>query len=296
MCRLFGLHAGADPVAATFWLVGAPDSLSAQSHRNPDGAGIGVFSPDGTPVVDKQPFAAWQDHEFASAARTLRSATFVAHVRYASTGARTTANTHPFAQDGRIFAHNGVVTDLPEIDMRLQALGATHLVHGDTDSERVFALVTAETARRGGDVVAGLTAAVTWVSDHVPVYALNLVLTTPTDLWALRYPDTHELHVLDRPPGGTGPDRPLNARTNRIGARSEHLGSRPSAVVASEPMDDDPAWRLLDPGELLHIDASLRHESSQPFRTTPRHLLSRSDLDPHTEASQHPGERGPGPV
>src|SRR3954453_2198225 len=26
MCRLFGLHAGAEPVSATFWLLDAPDS------------------------------------------------------------------------------------------------------------------------------------------------------------------------------------------------------------------------------------------------------------------------------
>jgi len=38
MCRLFGLHGGAAPVPATFWLLDAADSLSAQSHRNPDGA------------------------------------------------------------------------------------------------------------------------------------------------------------------------------------------------------------------------------------------------------------------
>lgn len=138
MCRLFALHAGAEGVAATFWLVDAADSLSAQSHRNPDGAGIGVFTPDGTPVVDKQPLAAWQDDEFASAARTLRSSTFVAHVRYASTGARTLANTHPFTECRRVFAHNGVLADLPSIDARLRARGAGHLVHGDTDSERLF--------------------------------------------------------------------------------------------------------------------------------------------------------------
>ena len=47
MCRLFGLHAGAAPLAATFWLIDAPDSLAAQSHRNPDGAGIGVFDAEG---------------------------------------------------------------------------------------------------------------------------------------------------------------------------------------------------------------------------------------------------------
>ena len=80
MCRLFGLHAGPMPVHATFWLVDAPDSLAAQSHRNPDGVGIGIFGPDGAPSVDKQPVAAWQDREFMTAARELRSTTFLAHV------------------------------------------------------------------------------------------------------------------------------------------------------------------------------------------------------------------------
>ena len=106
MCRLFGLHGGAAPVPATFWLLDAADSLSAQSHRNPDGVGIGVFEADGTPTVDKQPIAAWHDTEFTSGARDLRGTTFVAHVRYASTGGHVVANTHPFLQDGRLFAHN----------------------------------------------------------------------------------------------------------------------------------------------------------------------------------------------
>ena len=34
MCRLFGLTSGTVPVQATFWLLDAPDSLEAQSHRN----------------------------------------------------------------------------------------------------------------------------------------------------------------------------------------------------------------------------------------------------------------------
>ena len=48
VCRLFGLHAGRETVDATFWLLEAPDSLLAQSHRNPDGYGLGTFEPDGT--------------------------------------------------------------------------------------------------------------------------------------------------------------------------------------------------------------------------------------------------------
>ncbi len=288
MCRLFGLHAGTAEVAATFWLIDAPDSLAAQSHHNPDGAGVGAFGADGKATVSKQPIAAWEDTQFAAAAHDLRGTTFVAHVRYASTGDHTLANTHPFEQDGRLFAHNGVVQGLTELDRRLADLGAGGLVGGETDSERVFALITAETRRRGGDLAEGLTAAVGWISERLPVYALNLVLTTATDLWALRYPATHELYALARPAGGTGTGRGLEARTSRIHARSPHLADRPAVIIASEQMDDDPGWRLLDPGELLHITSDLTVSSAAPFPPVPGHLLQRGDLDPASAASQHP--------
>ena len=288
MCRLFGLHAGQAPVAATFWLVEAPDSLAQQSRRNPDGAGIGTYDDRRLPVVDKQPMAAWRDTEFVSAARELRSTTFVAHVRYASTGKLSVENTHPFVQDGRLFAHNGVVEGLDELDARLEVLDASHLVHGETDSERMFALITAETSRHDGDVAEGLKAAISWISEHLPVYSLNLLLSTSSDLWALRYPATHELHVLLRPPGDAATASALDARTTRIHARSEHLAARGSLMVASEPMDADPGWRLLDPGELLHVDSDLHVETTTAFPEPPRQLLSRADLDPRTEASQHP--------
>jgi glutamine amidotransferase len=291
MCRLFGLHAGTQDVMATFWLIDAPDSLAAQSHRNPDGAGVGTFGPAGQPEVSKQPIAAWADAQFAAAAQDLRGTTFVAHVRYASTGAHTMANTHPFEQDGRLFAHNGVVQGLPGLDRHLADLGAAGLVGGETDSERVFALITAETRRHRGDVAAGLTAAVSWISARLPVYALNLVLITATDLWALRYPATHELYVLDRPAGGgvgTRTGQALDAISNRIHARSPHLAHQPSVIIASERMDDDPGWRLLDPGELLHVGSTLQIDSTAPFAPEPAHLLGVSDLDPASAASQHP--------
>ena len=291
MCRLFGLHAGG-VADAEFWLLEAPDSLTAQSHRNPDGAGIGAFGPDGQPRVDKQPIAAWQDTEFARTARHLRGTTFVAHVRYASTGAHTVANTHPFLQDGRLFAHNGVVQGLDVLDQRLAELGTAALVAGQTDSERVFALITGETRRHGGDVRAGIISAVGWIVGQLPVYALNLVLATAAELWAVRYPATHELYVLDRPAGGTaggpGGGRALTASSARINARSAQLARQPSVVIASERMDDDPAWRLLEPGELLHVGPGLELGRDTPFPAAPRHLLGLGDLDTAAAASQHP--------
>jgi predicted glutamine amidotransferase len=286
MCRLFGLHTGAAAVSATFWLLDAPDSLAAQSHRNPDGAGIGVFGVDGVPRVDKQPIAAWDDTAFASGARDLEGTTFVAHVRHASIGAHTMVNTHPFEQDGRLLAHNGVVEGLDALDSRLAEMEVSGLVLGETDSERVFALITAETAVRGGDVTAGLVAAISWISAQLPVYSLNIVLTTATDLWALRYPATNELWVLPRPAGGAGASRGLEARTDRIHARSSALAGHPSVIIASEPMDDDPGWRLMDSGELLHVGADLDLDSSVPFPNLPAHQLSMSDLAVPAAASQ----------
>lgn len=289
MCRLFGMHAGGAAVPATFWLVDAADSLSAQSHRNPDGAGIGAFGAAGVPVLDKQPLAAWQDPGFAAAAHTLTGTTFVAHVRHASTGALTTANTHPFLQDGRLFAHNGVVQGLPLLRARLAELGVDGLVQGQTDSEQVFALITAETRRRDGDVSAGLVAAITWIGRHLPIYSVNLVLATATEVWALRYPAANELYVLPRPAGGTGADRRLDLSGSRLQARAEDFATRQAVVVASERMDDDPGWRPLEPGELLHIAADLTVTSGIAFSRGPDHALSLDDLDPPVAASQAAG-------
>ena len=283
MCRLFGLHAGRRLVPATFWLLDAPDNLAEQSRRNPDGTGLGVFGADGVAVLHKEPVAAWQDSEFATEAHDVTATTFIAHVRYASTGALDVANTHPFLQDDRIFAHNGVVEGLDSLDERICELGVADLVGGQTDSERVFALVTAAIRAHDGDVGAGLVDAIGWLADNVPIYAVNLLLGTATDMWALRYPDTHDLYVLDR----RHPDqRRLRLRSSRIRAESEHLTSQPSVLFASEPMDGED-WRLIAPGELVHVDADLRIDTRVAFPDPPRHLLHRDDLSAQVAASQH---------
>ncbi|MHB8689613.1 MAG: class II glutamine amidotransferase [Solirubrobacteraceae bacterium] len=285
MCRLFGLTAGSEPVTAKFWLLDAPDSLREQSHREPDGTGLGWFG-DGQPRVDKQPLAAFEDREFARAARTARSPAFVGHVRFASTGALTLQNTHPFEQAGRLFAHNGVLEGLPELEARLGV--AMSLVQGDTDSERWFALITTEIERRDGDVEAGIVAALEWVAVSLPVLSLNFVMITASGLWALRYPDTHELHVLERPAGGTGPvDDPLDHRSS-LGTRlhSEEAADRPTVVVATEVMDDDPAWRALATGELIHVDRSLKVTSRIVLETAPAHPLTLEQLNTQARQSQ----------
>jgi glutamine amidotransferase len=285
MCRLFGLHAGADVVTATFWLLDAPDSLAEQSRRNPDGTGLGVFDGEGRPQVRKQPIAAWQDTDFATEAHDMTGTTFIAHVRYATTGPHDVVNTHPFLQDDRIFAHNGVLEGLDVLDGRLREMGAADLVLGQTDSERVFALITASIRAHSGDVTAGVVDAMNWLAANVPIYAVNILLSTATDMWALRYPNTHELYVSDR--REIPSHRQFHLRTKRIRAHSEHLRLRPSVVFATERMDDDPRWRLIDPGELVHVDAGLQINRQVVLPDPPRHQLNLEDLDATAQAAQH---------
>jgi len=289
MCRLFGLHAGTDVCTATFWLLDAPESLAKQSRRNPDGTGLGVFDEHGRPQVHKQPIAAWRDATFATEAHQMTGTTFIAHVRYATTGSLDVRNTHPFLQDGRIFAHNGVVEGLDVLDERLHEVGTDDLVWGDTDSERVFALITASIRAREGDVTAGLVDAMKWLAANVPIYAVNVLLSTATDMWALRYPESHELYALERhdEPQTASPRPEFDLRTKRIHARSERLCTRPSVVFASEPMDDDTRWRLLEPGELVHVNSALRVTRSVALPDPPTHLLHREDLSRPVQDAQH---------
>jgi predicted glutamine amidotransferase len=288
MCRLFGMSGGTRRLRATFWLLDASDSLAVQSRREPDGTGIGWFDADDRPQLAKQPLAAYADRAFADEARELESAIFVAHLRYATTGAAEARNTHPFQQRGRLFAHNGIVGELDRLEHELGS--ERELVRGDTDSERLFALVTRNVDRHGGDVGAAIAATARWVADHLPVYAINIVVATSDQLWALRYPEAHQLWVLERPAGGRHGRRHLDAAgtAGTVRVRSHHLSRHASVIVASEPMDEDPAWRLLEPGELVHVAPTLHVASSIVLDGPPARQLSLHDLAPDVAVAQAP--------
>ena len=290
MCRLFGMTGGHEPVRATFWLLEAPDSLAQQSRREPDGTGLGTYDEHGHPIVSKQPIAAYEDQQFAQEAKEVSSRTFIAHVRYASTGAVSPENTHPFEQQNRLFAHNGVIEDLEALERELG--DARALVKGETDSERFFALITRE-IERDGDVGAAIVRAATWVADHLPVYALNVILITDSELWAFRYPHVHELYVLERAAGGPHGHRYMDHASARgsMRVRSGDLAERRAVVVASEPMDEDPGWHALRSGELLHVDPDLRATTTRALDRPPAHPLTLADLGDKAAASQAPATR-----
>jgi glutamine amidotransferase len=284
MCRLFGLTAGTARVQATFWLLDAPDSLEVQSRRNVDGSGIGFFDSSGVPVLDKQPEPAFRDEEFKHAAKHAESSAFVAHVRRATVGGRTVLNTHPFSMHGRVMAHNGGFGELARLDEYLGPYAS--LVAGDTDSERYFALITQQSDAHGGDVGAGIAAAAGWIAANLPVTALNTIVAAPGELWALRYPGQHALHILERPaaPGeGTAATSGLHVRSATSAVHVPALQSAPSVVVASEQLDGESGWRMLAEGELVHVRPDLSVWSAVVITQPPARIVPLPGQNPNID-------------
>jgi glutamine amidotransferase len=58
---------------------------------------------------------------------------------------------------------------------------------------------------------------------------------------------------------------------------SGQLSILPSTVIASQPMDTNPLWRLLDSGELIHVDEHLNITSTIAVPDPPAEMLVLSE-------------------
>jgi predicted glutamine amidotransferase len=119
------------------------------------------------------------------------------------------------------------------------------------------------------------------------MFSLDLVLGTPDEMWALRYPDTNELWLLERRAGGPHGCRHLHesSEVGTLRVRSDDLAACDSVVIASEPMDEHPDWRLLEDGELVRVTPDLRCASTM-IAARPAHQLTVEDLSARAAASQ----------
>ncbi len=245
MCRLFGMIAP-EPTAARFWLLNAPDSVLGQSYKNPDGTGLAYYQ-GRLARVEKQPIAAYEDQEFASRARRVRSHLFVAHIRKATQGEPSLENTQPFVNEGLVFAHNGNIEGLENVPVPLGPL------YGETDSERYFALLRYH-IREARDILAGIRTAVAWILDNREYTSLNFLLANEERLYALRYPDFEDLYVRKLDAG-----EDLRG-TSSYGTRAETGDHHGAILFASEKLDDAPSWEELAPGTLAVAHHDLRLE------------------------------------
>jgi predicted glutamine amidotransferase len=94
-------------------------------------------------------------------------------------------------------------------------------------------------------------------------------VATPGELWALRYPAQHALHILQRPAGSSG----LHVRSATSSVHAPGLQEVPSVVIASEELDGEDGWRMLAAGELVHVRPDLSVDCTVAIAEPPARLV-----------------------
>lgn len=262
MCRLLGLVAS-QAVDLCFSMADAPARFRALGQNNPDGWGLGYFL-DGRPEVQKNALPAAGEIPAENAAAEARSDLLMAHVRRSSRAPRATRNTHPFAEGGWLFAHNGALFPLLEARVRREVGRAPY--QGQTDSEALFRLLL-RNLERHRDPPEAIRATVAPLVEDGQFSGLNFLLAGAGVLYAFRYATRSEtyysLHWLRREPG-----RPLEAAScdNYARLRSGALAEASAVLVCSEQLEEPPpgqSWQALAMGELLvvHADPDLKTQT-----------------------------------
>jgi glutamine amidotransferase len=199
----------------------APRDMRGGGTINADGFGVGWHTPAG-PVRYRRATPLWSDDTLPGLAATIASGSVLAAVRSATVGMPVTEGAAaPFADGPWLFSHNGVVRGWPGSVAKLAGtLPVTDLLTLDapTDSALLWALIRSRLHDCPAEAVASTVAE---VERAAPGSRLNLLLTDGTTIVATTA--GHALSVRD----GNG------------------------VTVASEPLDDDPAWQAVDDRTLL---------------------------------------------
>jgi glutamine amidotransferase len=209
MCRHYAFRAN-EPTKVECTLVRAQNALLVQSRKDmggqthSDGWGIAVYY-DGFPEVERRAKPAYDDLHFNDTAQKLFAKTVVAHVRKASVGEPSLANTHPFVHGYWCLTHNGRISGFSKLEKELLHELDPHFRperRGATDSELLFywlltrmenAGISADQRCTDGEKLAKLFAAsiadiarrCKKVSTHIP--RLNVTLTDGNVLVASRW-------------------------------------------------------------------------------------------------------------
>ena len=191
MCRFFGCVAS-EPVSVRHELLEAENPMIRQSLEHDSGWGMAVYdrADGGEPELIRFPSAAHVDSRFAWATDRC-GRIFNVHVRRATMGGLTLANTHPFCLASYSFSHNGTVVHFARLvgaDVQPPA--------GETDSEHLFNHLMSEFD--DGDVVGSLRRSMTTVIERSPFSGLNFLFSDGERLFAYRL-GIFDLHWLARP-------------------------------------------------------------------------------------------------
>jgi len=238
MCRHL-CYLGTEPILLRELLFDSPHSLARQSYApcdmrgggrvNADGFGAGWYAEAAGPAVRyRRAGPIWQDTGFVELAAHTSAVTVLAAVRNATVGMPVTETAAaPFTDGHWVFSLNGRIDGWPDSIAELAGtLPTTALLTMDapTDAALLWAMLRHRLAG-AADPAAVLAGLARQVLDVAPGSRLNLLLTDGQRAYATTV--THALSVRQQP-----------------------------TLIASEPLDDDPAWQPVPDGRLVTADRS----------------------------------------
>src|SRR4051794_10468191 len=213
-----------------------------------DGWGVGWFLPEAgpTPGMLKSILPLWSDENGKTVPHAVLSGSVVGHLRFASPNIETClTNTPLYVLDDHLWTINGMLEPWPgPLSKALRdRLDPDHEadLRGATDGEMMGALWRTHFRRTGGrDAASALRSMLREVRDlareHDGEIKTNVILASASEVLAVRYAEPGEpnsLYYLE-------------------GSEARWRGG---ALVASEPVDDEPGWREVGPGSLVRVDA-----------------------------------------
>jgi predicted glutamine amidotransferase len=257
MCRVFGCVA-ADAVSIRHELLEAENPMIRQSEDHDSGWGMAVYQrPDGVECNRvRYPEAAHMDDSF-EAATHQRGRIFNVHVRRATMGGLSLANTHPFTLGNYSFGHNGTVLHYPKL-----LDGGVRPPEGQTDSEVLFHFLMQD--YDPAEPAASLRHGLEQVVEGSPFSGLNFLFSDGEKLFAYRL-GIFELHWLARPG---------------------------QLLVASEKLTEGEAWHSVQQDVLLCLDPD-DLEEPHAERLLGDEVVERADIQKFHEGHELRGaERG----
>lgn len=245
MCQLLGMNCNV-PTDICFSFEGFRKRGGLTDHHA-DGWGIGFFEGPGCRL-----FLDWQASCTSPVAELVRnypikSTNVIAHIRKATVGQISLANTHPFMRElwGRywLFAHNGDLKTLPALNHgRYQPVG-------DTDSEHAFCWLLQQLSQRfaeepaAEDLHAALRELALQLAQHG---SLNFLLSNGE--WLAAHCATHLHYLVRQAPFGEAHliDQDVSVDFKALTTPADRV-----ALIATQPLTDNERWTALSPGELL---------------------------------------------
>ena len=256
MCRILGYLGPA--VSLDSFILKPEHSLLTQSYQpqemksailNGDGFGFGWYGEAPTvipPFIYRNPLPLWNDRNLDDLCRYVRTESLLVNVRSATDKMPAEmSNCQPFKHKQMLFVHNGLIENFYQSlyrPIREQLCDVAYRsIHGQTDSEHIFALLVHYIETQPDiDLAEALRMTVQQIADmanSAGVHAsINIILSTGDRLIALRY-DNQE----------TPPSFYLLKNSAQFPS---------SVIIASEPLFED-SWQAYTPSELVTIDSNL---------------------------------------